>query len=379
MFPDYQKSILSITSSVAAFFGAKTPYPPLKEVTDALHEKDTKNVVLLLFDGMGENLLKRHLPEDAFLRKHDFGPISTVYPSTTTAATTSLWTGVAPGEHAWLGWSLYFKEIGRQIDTFLGRDSFTGEKYAHVFPAEAYIPFQTIYPSVNAECETHALFPFPTSAAKGAKNRMTYAGNADLMRRIRDAAKRPGKNLICAYHVEPDHTMHDFGVDALQTKTAFERANDICESLSKSLGSDTLFIVTADHGLVDVTDNIDIARIPEIMDTLIMPPSVEGRAASFFVKPHKREAFLSEFRSRFAEDFVIFTHEEVMDRHLLGLFAPHRKTDDFLGDFFVCATGAKSIKFMTPASAEDGNLVGQHAGLTEDEMLVPVIYFRGEA
>ncbi len=379
MFPEYKKSILSITSSVAAFFGAKTPYPPLKEVTDALHEKDTKNVVLLLFDGMGENLLKRHLPEDAFLRKHDFGPISTVYPSTTTAATTSLWTGIAPGEHAWLGWSLYFKEIGRQIDTFLGRDSFTGEKYAHVFPAEAYIPFQTIYPSVNAECETHAFFPFPTSAAKGAKDRMTYAGNADLMRRIRDAAKRPGKNLICAYHIEPDHTMHDFGVDALQTKTAFERANDICESLSKSLGSDTLFIVTADHGLVDVTDNIDIARIPEIMDTLIMPPSVEGRAASFFVKPHKREAFLSEFRSRFAEDFVIFTHEEVMDRHLLGLFAPHRKTDDFLGDFFVCATGAKSIKFMTPASAEDGNLVGQHAGLTEDEMLVPVIYFRGEA
>lgn len=379
MLPDYQKSILSITSSVAAFFGAKTPYPPLKEVTDALHEKDTKNVVLLLFDGMGANLLKRHLPEDAFLRKHDFGPISTVYPSTTTAATTSLWTGIAPGEHAWLGWSLYFKEIGRQIDTFLGRDSFTGEKYAHVFPAEAYIPFQTIYPSVNAECETHAFFPFPTSAAKGAKDRMTYAGNADLMRRIRDAAKRPGKNLICAYHIEPDHTMHDFGVDALQTKTAFVRANDICESLSKSLGNDTLFIVTADHGLVDVTDNIDIARIPEIMDTLIMPPSVEGRAASFFVKPHKREAFLSEFRSRFAEDFVIFTHEEVMDRHLLGLFAPHRKTDDFLGDFFVCATGAKSIKFMTPASAEDGNLVGQHAGLTEDEMLVPVIYFRGEA
>jgi len=377
MFPDYQKSILSITSSVAAFFGAKTPYPPLKEVTDALHEKDTKNVVLLLFDGMGDNLLKRHLPEDAFLRKHDFGPISTVYPSTTTAATTSLWTGIAPGEHAWLGWSLYFKEIGRQIDTFLGRDSFTGERYHPLFPAESYIPVETIYPSMN--CETHAFFPFPTSAAKGAKDRMTYAGNADLMRRIRDAAKRPGKNLICAYHIEPDHTMHDFGVDALQTKTALERAHDICESLSKSLGNDTLFIVTADHGLVDVTDNIDIARIPEIMDTLIMPPSVEGRAASFFVKPHKREAFLSEFRSRFAEDFVIFTHEEVMDRHLLGLFAPHRKTDDFLGDFFVCATGAKSIKFMTPASAEDGNLVGQHAGLTEDEMLVPVIYFRGEA
>ena len=379
MLPDYKRSILSVTSSVAEYFGAKTPYPPLSEVTDALYEKDTRNVVLLLFDGMGENLLKRHLPEDAFLRKHDFGPISTVYPSTTTAATTSLWTGIAPGEHAWLGWSLYFKEIGRQIDTFLGRDSFTGDRYSPLFPAETYIPFETIYPSVNGQCETYAFFPFPTNATKGAKNRMTYAGNADLMRRIKDAANRPGKNLICAYHIEPDHTMHDFGVNALQTKTAFERAEDMCKSLSASLGSDTLFIVTADHGLVDVTDNIDISKIPEIMDALVMPPSVEGRAASFFVKPHKRDEFLSEFRSRFGDDFVIFTHEEVLENHLLGLFALHGKTDDFLGDFFVCATGTKSIKFMTPASKDDGNLVGQHAGLTEEEMLVPVIYFRGEA
>lgn len=379
MFPDYQKSILSITSSVAAFFGAKTPYPPLKQVTDALNEKDTKNVVLLLFDGMGENLLKRHLPEDAFLRKHDFGPISTVYPSTTTAATTSLWTGIAPGEHAWLGWSLYFKEIGRQIDTFLGRDSFTGEKYAHVFPAEAYIPFQTIYPSVNAECETHAFFPFPTSASKGAKDRNTYSSMTELTRRIKDAAGRPGKQLIVAYMVEPDTTMHECGVSALQTQTAFARANDFCESLSKSLSGDTLFIVTADHGLVDVTDNIDISRIPEIMDTIIMPPSIEGRAASFFVKPHKKNDFLSEFEKRFKDDFIVFTRDEVLENQLLGLFPPHHKTDDFLGDFLVCAAGRKSIKFLTPASGDDGNLIGQHAGLTEDEMLVPVILFRGEA
>ena len=379
MFPDYKRSILSVTASVAAFFGAKTPYPPLEEIADALNEKDTKNVVLLLFDGMGENLLKRHLPEDAFLRKHDFGPISTVYPSTTTAATTSLWTGIAPGEHAWLGWSLYFKEIGRQIDTFLGRDSFTGEKYAPLFPAEAYIPFQTIYPSVNHACETHALFPFPTSAGKGAKNRITYSGNSDLVKHIKSAAERNGKQLICCYNIEPDHTMHDWGVNALQTKTAFERANDISEKLSRELGGDTVFIVTADHGLVDVTENIEISEIPEIMDTLIMPPSIEGRAASFFVKSSMKHIFLSEFKKRFENDFEILTHEEVFETQLLGLFPPHKKTSDFIGDFFVLAKGAKSIKFSTPASKGGSDLIGQHAGLTEDEMLVPVILFRGQA
>ena len=379
MFPDYNRSILSITASVAGYFGAKTPYPPLEALSDALNEKDTKNVVLLLFDGMGEKLLKRHLKDDAFLRKHDLGPVSTVYPSTTTAATTSLWTGLAPGEHAWLGWSLYFKEIGRQIDTFLGRDSFTGEKYAPLFPAEAYIPFRTIYPSVSEACETHVFFPFPTSASKGAKHRETYSSNTDLVRRIKAAAARPGKQLIVSYHIEPDHTMHDFGVNALQTKTAFERANDMCVSLSESLGDDTLFIVTADHGLIDVEENIDISKISEIMDTLIMPPSIEGRAASFFVKEDRKSDFLTEFEKRFKGDFEILTHEEVFRKQLLGLFTPHKKSHDFVGDFFVLAKGTKSIKFTTPSSKDDGDLIGQHAGLTEDEMLVPVISFRGNA
>ena len=379
MFPDYKRSILSITSSVAAFFGASAPYPPLDEVTKALNEKDTKNVVLLLFDGMGEKLLKKHLPEDAFLNQNDAGPISTVFPSTTTAATTSLWTGLAPGEHAWLGWSLYFKEIGRQIDTFLGRDSFTGEKYAPFSPAENYIPFETIYPRVSEACETHAFFPFPTSAAKGAKDRAIYTGYADLARRIQTAAAKKGKQLIVAYMIEPDHTMHEYGVSALQTQTAFTRINDFCKSFSKSLSGDTLFIVTADHGLADVTENIDISKIPEIMDVLIMPPSIEGRAASFFVKEDRKADFVTEFEKRFKGDFEILTHKEVFEKKLLGLFAPHKKTRDFVGDFFVLAKGAKSVKFTTPSSKDDGDLIGQHAGLTEDEMLIPVILFRGQA
>lgn len=379
MLPDYKRSILSITSSVARFFGSETPYPPLDEVTNALYEKDTKNVVLLLFDGMGENLLKRHLPEDSFLRKHDICAISTVFPSTTTAATTSLWTGIAPGEHGWLGWSLYFKEIGRQIDTFLSRDSFTGERYHALTPSEAYIPFETIYPSVNAVSETHALFPFPTSATKGARDRRTYSGMADLKKIILECTKKEGKQLICAYVLEPDHTMHECGVSHDMTKKAFSSANDVCASLSRLLSKDTLLIVTADHGLVDVKENIRINEIPSLMDCLLMPPSIEGRAASLFVKPHKKDEFKNEFLRLYGDDFFLFSHDEVMDMHLLGLFPPHKKTDDFLGDFFACAKGNKSIQFMTPASSAGPDMIGQHAGLTEDEMLVPLILARGEA
>ena len=63
-----------------------------------------KNIVLLLFDGMGISVLEKHLAPDSFLRKHLVCPISSVFPPTTTAATTSVLTGRTRIEHGWLGW-----------------------------------------------------------------------------------------------------------------------------------------------------------------------------------------------------------------------------------------------------------------------------------
>ena len=81
-------------------------------------QKIIKNVVLLLMDGMGVNVLERSLPENAFLRKHIKTELSSVYPCTTTAATTSVLTGRTPAEHGWIGWSCYFKEVDKCIDLF---------------------------------------------------------------------------------------------------------------------------------------------------------------------------------------------------------------------------------------------------------------------
>ena len=53
----------------------------------------------------------------------------------------------------------------------------------------------------------------------------------------------------------------------------------------------------------------------------------------------------------------------------------HPKFDDFIGDFIACATTDRNLVFTIPAG-KDNSTVGKHAGLTEDEMLVPVIVHR---
>lgn len=376
-FPDYDRGTLSLSASILNFYGAESGYPALPELNSALREKPTRNVVLLLLDGMGENLLKRKLPEDAFLVKNDRAVISAVYPSTTTAATTSLWTGVSPLEHGWLGWSLYFKECGREIDTFLNRDSFTGDLYPGPNAAQKLMPFTTMYTHLKGRVETHAIFPFPSYATNGADVSHVSRDLEDTARLVSSLCAEPGKKLICVYNGEPDHTMHERGVESEDTQKQFERVNRIAESLGNRLSEDTLLIVTADHGLVDVKENVILNEIPALNDCLWMPPFIEMRAASFFVKPHRKEKFEREFQAVFGEDFLLVPREEVFRMNLLGRGEAHPKCDDFVGDYLACATGERSILYQSLTSKKC-EMIGQHAGLTDDEMTVPVILWRAE-
>ena len=62
--------------------------------------------------------------------------------------------------------------------------------------------------------------------------------------------------------------------------------------------------------------------------------------------------------------------------HLFGRGETHPKVDDFLGDYLACAVGNEYIEYAVLNQQEEVRFVGAHAGLTEDEMLVPVIALR---
>lgn len=81
-----------------------------------------KNVVILLLDGLGIDALQYHLSENSFFRKNLIKEYSTVFPPTTTSATTSIESGLTPLEHGWLGWSLYFSDIDKIVNAFINTE-----------------------------------------------------------------------------------------------------------------------------------------------------------------------------------------------------------------------------------------------------------------
>ena len=91
--PDYKNSILNITSSILKSYGINSRYSTLGLLDSAL-EKRYKNVVLMIFDGMGIDILENNLPDDSFLRRNNRQHITSVFPCTTTAAMTAYYSGV---------------------------------------------------------------------------------------------------------------------------------------------------------------------------------------------------------------------------------------------------------------------------------------------
>lgn len=360
-YPDYDRSILSVAASVLRHYGADDcPHKTLPEL-DELFDAEPKNIIVMLFDGLGSSSLQYHLPEDSFLRKNKCCDISSVFPPTTTAATTTVQSGYSPLEHSWLGWNLYFKEIDDTVSVLWNKSKKTGKKIRSEHIGNKYIPFKSIFDRIkeaDSSVTTHYLSTF-------SDEKVFTVGAA--MRRIRKISKKPGRQYIYLYWYEPDHTMHSAGVNDKSVGKLVSDINRQVEKLCSEI-SDSVAVMIADHGLIDVKWEY-LEDYPELDNMLLRAPSVEPRAAAMFVKDGMKDDFRQEFNRIFGDRFMLLTKEEAYEKQLFGPGTPGYKTEDFIGDFIAVAISDVCLA----QNREMPTFRANHAGLTKDEMTVPLV------
>lgn len=360
-FPNYDESILSIASSVLKHFNVKDCLHSTLKEFDSLLDKNYENIIVMLFDGMGYYSIQNHLDENDFLKKHLVKPVSSVFPPTTVAATTTIESGYSPIEHSWLGWDLYFKEIDENVSVFTNTFQRNGEKAADYHIAGRYAPHDNIFNRIekaNKKVKAYYISAF----SKHKINTLEDIGNTVI-----GLTGKKGRKYIYTYWAEPDHTMHIFGVNSRETKSEILKINNFVENLCSKL-NDSLVVVTADHGLID-SKSVYLEDYPNLWNMLKRPPSIEPRALSLFVKDGLTEKFKAEFENTFKDKFILLTKQEVYDGHMFGYGKPHNKADDFIGDYIAAAVSDLTIFNYK----EEQPFVGVHAGLDEKEMLVPFI------
>lgn len=357
---DYDNSLVSLASSVLKYFGAQAKHSTLKEMDDLL-AKGYENVVVMLFDGMGTAILDKHKEQSPFLRAHLIRKISSVFPPTTTAATTSIESGLMPSEHGWLGWTLWFDEIGKNVCVFPNTEYGTEEQAASFNVGKTFIPHTTIEDEINSAGKAKAYFVSRHSKIK-------IDSVQEICDNVKNLCAQKGSKYIYTYWNQPDHDMHDFGTTDKSVAAQIEYIDKSVEELCKSL-ENTLVIVVADHGLVDVNWK-SLLDYPDIFECLTRVPSIESRAMSFFIKDGMKDVFKERFIHAFGDDYILLTHKEVIDSGIFGEGKFHSKFESFLGDYLAIATGNLCIE---PLALDEKPFVGMHAGLCDDELNVPFI------
>ena len=377
-YPDYDNCIAGIPNSVLRSMGLEPGRRTLELLDRYLEGRCYENVVVILLDGMGKNIMDANLPKDGFFASHLVGTLSSTFPPTTVAATTSIQSGMEPCEHGWLGWDCYYPQIDKNVTVFLNKETGTDEQAESYNVAWRYCGYEStvdrlLKAGVHAYNAMPFLEPFPDTFEK-------------ICDRIAGLCGKPGRKYIYSYWREPDHLMHEkgcFGKDVKELLGKLEaQVEELCERISESKaveneciknkpkeGDGTLVIVTADHGHID-TKGVALIDYPKICECLSRLPSIEPRALNFFIKPGMEEQFVSEFNRRFSEKFRLFTKAEVLENKLFGRGTEHPAFHDMLGDYLAVATGDLCI-YNTREEADF--FIGAHAGLTEDEMTIPLI------
>ena len=111
----------------------------------------------------------------------------------------------------------------------------------------------------------------------------------------------------------------------------------------------------------------------DIQECLIMPPSLESRCTAFWVKEEKKKEFEKIFKKRFEKEFLLFTKDEFLEKHMLGFGNKHKKIDDFIGNYISVSIKNASFKLGTNISKEKPEKKSTHCGLSPEEMEVPLI------
>ena len=147
--------------------------------------------------------------------------------------------------------------------------------------------------------------------------------------------------------------------------------NDTLEGLSKSL-TDTVFIITSNHGMTDISSEIMLNLQYDLLECLVMPPTFGGRAVNFFVKYDRRSDFERLFARDLSVEFLLMPRSEVLRRELFGNGRTNPRIYDFLGDYIAFAIGSSSLKFRALNEKHRAPAKAAGGGITTDEMSLPL-------
>jgi predicted AlkP superfamily pyrophosphatase or phosphodiesterase len=357
LLPDYSGACISNVVP-ALLEPSPDPVPWLPEGV-----QDAERVVLLVLDGLGWDQLTDRAACAPTLTGLDGGPISSVVPSTTATALTSIATGLTPGQHGVVGYRI---AVEGEVLNVLRWTTPSGDARQAIPPGEFQkaASFASQHPPIVTRTE------FTGGGFSGAHLDGTrlhgYRCLSTLVTEVRRLT-RANEPFVYAYYDGIDKVAHEYGLGEFY-EAELTACDHLVAEILDVLPSDTALVVTADHGQVHTGD--DLVELPSsVMEHLSMQ-SGEGRFRWLHARPGRAGALYEATAEALSDLAWVRTKEQVIAEGWFGptvtSFAGSR-----LGDVALVAKGVHS--FVDPADTGPYRLIGRHGSLTSAEMRVPLL------
>lgn len=347
------ETLVNFGNSILSNYECETFHKTYQNLDEILKTHKNKKVCLILLDGFGKAIIEKYKENCPFIYKHSCFTFYSTYPPTTVAATNALLLAKYPCETGFVGWSQYFKEHDQIIDVFPSVNSLTRERVSpHV--CDTILKENNIVEIINKNNKYKAqqLMGFNYLKENHEYDLQALFNAADTTLNDFD--------FTYIYSSEPDHAMHDYGVINEHVKNKVIELDKLIENLTEK-HKDTLFLIIADHGMIDTTP-VFIDDIPGFKESIYNEiPLFEGRFAGFFVK--NEENFLSAYYSFLESNFILMSKKEILENNVFGYSTNYKKTFiDGMADYYLIS--------KTDACFARGRdyLIGNHAGGTQEEI-----------
>lgn len=383
--PEYDGGSIAnlMTSFVAGLGGGQTTCSPLG-LLGADEVAGYRNVVLLVVDGLGHDYLRAH-PEATWLNGHLRGRVTSVFPPTTATAITTFLTGEPPSCHGLTGWHMYFRELGSVLAVLPGRARYGGPGLIDAGVSAAQLFSHTpVYDRLAVDsfvvAPAHIANSDFNQAHTGRAESRPYRGLRPMLDIVAELARSStARRFIYAYWSELDAIGHVEGVGSDTAVAHLQTIDNALADCATALArTDTLLVVTADHGQIDTcdADRICLDDHPDLSETLILPLCGESRAAYCYVRSGRASAFEHYVVDHLSHVAELHRSDDLIAQGWFGPGQPHPRLADRVGDYTLVMKRHHVIKDWLPHE-DRYTLIGAHGGISPDEMYVPLAVFSG--
>lgn len=377
--PDYgDAGLLGLAQSFGAFLDGE---PWGFQGCGPVRNVDAPVLLFILIDGLGDAFLQRH-GQDSTLLAHRRSRITSVFPSTTASAVTTMMTGISPAAHGLTGWFIQDPRFGGIIAPLPLRMR-AGGPVRGLFALHRLFPYPSLFQhrrrtSVLVSPADIAWSPFSRRHARGATIQ-AYSGLDGMVDTSVAAAgglRDGGGGYGYAYYPDFDALSHRFGSGSDEVVEEFWRIDAaITRLLERLAGSGIEVVISADHGFIDSPDEqcLHVERYPELAAMLGAPLFGEARAAFCEVRESAGADFEAFARAELAGKARVLRSADLLTLGLLGPGPAHKRLRERTGSHVLLMEPGWTVRDQLPGERVY-SMLGVHGGLAPEEMWVPLIH-----